>query len=200
MTRDQHGVNKNLADETYNNPGNIGKRNRRTKAASGLETISSCIRHCKLSWKNSPQKDRHPGSPKPNKEYSEKDDPRNEGWLAWTSWVDIFSFSVFVIIYQVTFLSPAARTSSSNWPKAPSALPLSSKIAPTAPFPKTAEIRPRQMPDLIYIYYDIYMTYLHIKSSSTINDSVPKLERITKRCHISTELCKWHTIFQTTIC
>ena len=90
MTRDQHAVNKNLADETYNTPGCIGKRNRRTKAASGLETTSSCIRHCKLSWKNSPQKewqcpyslrntqhkklitgpfsskqkDRHPGSPK----------------------------------------------------------------------------------------------------------------------------------------
>ena len=62
-----------------------------------------------------------------------------EGPFLKNKMIDIFSFSVFVIIHQETLLSPAARTSSSNWLKAPSALPLSSKNAPTAPFPKTAK-------------------------------------------------------------
>ena len=159
MTRDQHGVNKNLADETYNNPGNIGKRNRRTKAASGLETISSCIRHCKLSWNNSPQKDDSALIPygKPNAKnwlpvpflqnkridtLEVQNQTKNilkrmtqemkVGWLGLPGSTSS-PFRFWKIIHQVTFLSPAARTSSSNWPKAPSALPLSSKIAPTAP-------------------------------------------------------------------
>ena len=144
--------------------------------------------------------------------------------------IDILSFSVFVIIHQETLLSPAARTSSSNWPKAPSALPLSSKNAPTAPFPKTAKFGQDLMIytwNLFGLYFGgwwlnppkqglnsnqnkghlgswyIYIYTWHIYTSShqvQLNLFVPKLEWITKRCHISTKLFKWHTIFQTIIC
>ena len=124
------------------------EKKRRFFAASWGFPISSCISisgtpwmisfTCRRGIENSPEKS--PSKMPLCKFLNGKPQHKLEGPLFLkTKWSTSSAFQLLLSSTKRTLFSPAARTSSSNWLKAPSALPLSSKNAPTAPFPNMAK-------------------------------------------------------------